>query len=111
MKVKRYALKSKTTIKDLLKCGAKEDKDTLFFDKYVEVKNSDIRIHLTFTQNLNEWNDIEGISVTDTDAGQPYNPFYRCRDNGEEPTSEAVINMITEYNAFMDSLSFLKIKR
>ena len=111
MKVKRYAIRSKTTIKDLLKCGAIEDKDTLYFDKYVEVKNSDIRIHLTFTQNLNEWNDIDGVSVVDTDAGQFYKPFYRCRDNGDEPTSEAVINMIAEYNTFMDTLSFLKTKR
>lgn len=111
MKVKRYTVKLNTTIKDLLKCGAKEDKDVLYFDKYVEVKNSDIRIHLIFTQNLNEWNDIDGVSVMDTDAGQLYKPFYRCRDDGEEPTSEAVIGMIGEYNAFLDALPFLKAKR
>ena len=81
-----------------------------FFDKYVEVRNSDIRIHLLFTQNPEEWNDVDGVSVIDTDAGQLYAPFYRCRNNDVGTDSKAVNLFISEYNEFMDSLPFLNIK-
>ena len=54
MKVKRYELKPNTTIKDLLKCGAIEDRNFLYIDKFVEVKNSDIRIRLSFTSDVNK---------------------------------------------------------
>lgn len=111
MKVKRYEIVSKTTVKDLLKCGAKEFGNTLVFDKYIEVRNSDILIHLSFTRNPNEWNDVDGVSVIDTDAGQLYKPFYVCRNNDSETNSKAVNLLISEYNSFMDSLSFLKVKQ
>lgn len=109
MKVKRYKIKNDTIIKDLLKYGAKETKDCLFIDKYVTVRNSEIKIHLIFKQDIEKWNDVDGVEVIDTDAGHEYQPFYKYRNSGDEVTgSKFIEGMIADYNEFMGSLPFMK---
>ena len=107
MKVKRYELKPNTTIKDLLKCGAIEDRNFLYIDKFVEVKNSDIRIRLSFTSDVNKWNDVGGVEVFNTDSGQSCRLFYKYRDSGEDAESGLIEYLISEYNIFMDSLPIM----
>ena len=109
MKVKRYKIKKNIKEKDLIKAGAIQTDNGLAFIKYVEVRNSEIRIDITFPEEVYKWNDVDNVMVTNSDADQPYSPYYEFRDSGKDVSGSAAIEkFVTEYNAYMDSLPFLK---
>ncbi|MBR4624806.1 MAG: hypothetical protein IKO56_04635 [Alphaproteobacteria bacterium] len=115
MKIKRYELNENINLKNLFQCGAKENDNVLlkcrfYIDKYITVKHSDIRIRLTFNDDLTKWDDENNVSVVNTDAGLIYAPFYEYIHKNENITNAKIKDFAQQYNDYMDSLPFLKQK-
>ena len=64
---------------------------------------SRISVNVGFPEDLSKWDSFDHVLVLDEDFGQPYTPFYSGKY-----TSAFLERVITNYNAFMDSLSFLE---
>lgn len=74
--------------------------------KYSTFKSliDDIEVCIAFPEDISMWDDFDYILVMDDEFGQPYTPFY----NVEEKPFTYVLNVVGNYNKFMDTLSFLE---
>lgn len=66
-----------------------------------------IEVEIAFPLKLSTWDSFDHVLVMDDDFGQPYDPFYEADEN-EERRFAFVLNVIGQYNRFMNSLSFLE---
>ena len=66
-----------------------------------------IEVEVAFPENLSAWDSFDHVLVMDDDFGQPYDPFYEADEN-EKRRFPFVLNVIGQYNEFMNSLSFLE---
>ena len=64
----------------------------------------DIEVNIALPENLTKWDDFDYVLVLDDSFGQPYTPFYECKDK----PFLFLLNVIGHYNKFMDSLNFLE---
>jgi len=111
--VNRYKLKPGITMDDILSelrakklpigtHGTYISKDA----KYSTCKwlADDISVCIAFPENLASWDDFDHILVMDDECGQPYGPFYDV----EKKQFAYVLNVVGNYNKFMDTMSFLE---
>ena len=66
----------------------------------------DIEVNIALPEDLSKWDDFDFVLVLDDSFGQPYVPFYEHKG---EPFVY-LLNVIGNYNKFMDSLNFLERK-
>ena len=66
---------------------------------------STISVNIGFPEDLSTWDSYDHVLVLDEDFVQPYHPFYTST-----MPSKFLERVITAYNEFMDSLSFLEEK-
>ena len=111
--VNRYKLKPGVTMDDILSdLSAKKlpvgthgtyiSKDA----KYSTFKGltDDISVSIAFPEDLTAWDDFDHVLVMDDECCQPYGPFY----NIEEKQFAYALNVVGNYNKFMNTLSFLE---
>lgn len=115
--INRYKIKDDIKIKDIInelnaKNMAVSTHGTYIhpdarYSTFHSVGDGDTTICIAFPKKLSEWNSYDYVLVMDEYGGQPYYPFYKAE---EDPKFRFVgcLNIIGEYNEFMDSLSFLE---
>ena len=114
--VNKYRIKDNITKEDIIKelhekrlpvteNGTYISKDS----KYSTYKTlaGDIEVCIAFPENLSEWDSFDHVLVLDDSFAQPYQPFY-IADEDENKRFPFVLNIIGQYNKFMNSLSFLE---
>lgn len=134
-KIKRYKLKDGITKEQLLKMGCRESDNLSYIckgavigkthlikipftyeykDKYGNLKTIkytlDFDVDISFTENLQQWNDFDNIIVLDSDFCQPYHPFYdyMSEEMKANQAPKVLLLLVAEYNKYMDSLEFLE---
>ena len=114
--VNKYQLKNNITKEDIIKELKKKklpiSENGTYINKeakYSTYKNlvDDIKVCIAFPDDLSKWNDFDFILVLDDSFGQPYQPFYLAAENKSRRFTY-VLNVIGNYNKFMDTLSFLE---
>ena len=119
MKIKRYKIRENVTKNDIIRnCHCSWSNGTADYvvegadftiRKFGEFRKTDFEfsIMIAFKPNIQDWNDFNNILIIDDEWCQPYTPFYDYFDKEvyDFPTLEY---LISEYNKFMDSLSFLE---
>lgn len=115
--INRYKIKDDIKMKDIINELNSKNMVVLTRGTYIHpdakyatfhgVGDGDITICIAFPKKLSEWNSYDYVLVMDEYGGQPYYPFYKAE---EDPSFRFVgcLNIIGEYNEFMDSLSFLE---
>lgn len=115
--INRYKIKDDIKMKDIINELNSKNMAVLTHGTYIHpdakyatfhgVGDGDITICIAFPKKLSEWNSYDYVLVMDEYGGQPYYPFYKAE---EDPSFRFVgcLNIIGEYNEFMDSLSFLE---
>lgn len=119
MKIKRYKIRENVTKNDIARsCHCSWNNGAADYiiggadftiRKFGEFKKTDFEfsIIIAFKPNIQDWNDFNNILILDDAWCQPYTPFYDYfgKEVYDFPTLEY---LISEYNKFMDSLSFLE---
>ena len=113
MKIKRFKLRDGVTKEELIALGfkfggtwIKKDAE-LYLHKYFN--KYQISIDITFTENINNWNDHDNVLVLDEEGGQPYYPFYDDKYYDKEVTNfPALEDTIQNYNEFISSLGIFE---
>lgn len=115
MKIKRYALKDGTTLKDIKNVGGREggtwinNESELFISKcfYYKPLDFEFSIGIAFKKDILDWDDYANVLVLDEDFCQPYISFYG-ENFGKDITGSPVLeHCIKQYNEYMDSFPFL----
>lgn len=116
MKIKRFKLKDNITKKELISLGFKSGgswikKDAeLFLSKcfYHKDTHFEYSIGITFSSNINDWNDFDNVLVLDEDFCQPYTPFYGGNFGKDIANFPILENVIIKYNEFMSDLGIFE---
>ena len=116
MKIKRFKLKDGITKEKLVSLGFKDggswikEDSELYLCEYFEDRKIDFEysINISFSLNINDWDDYDNVLVLDEDFLQPYTPFYY--DNyGKDITNFPVLeSVIAKYNEFMSGLGIFE---
>lgn len=126
LEIKRYKIKDGININDVVSFHGVEKCDWSFVHKdakfgmakyiYSRKLDFEVSIYVTFSENLQEWDDFNYVLVLDDDFGQPYTAFYRRLEQTILPAKQKLSStenkyvdwVVEEYNKFMDSISFLE---